>query len=91
VASAELPAEFVAIKVYCVDELTANGVPEITQVDVFTESPVGKTGVDAFIAQFVMAAPRASRVVGLTDIATPKDPLVPVALAYESTGMLAAT
>jgi len=77
--------------VYCVELNGASGVPEISQVLVLTEAHAGSAVVDALIAQFVIAAPRASRVVGSTDIATPKEPLVPVAPAYERTGMLAAT
>ena len=80
-ASAELPAEFVAIKVNWVEVSGASGVPEITQVEVFTEAQEGSDVVEAFTAQFVIEAPRASREVGLTENATATVPEVPVAPA----------
>jgi hypothetical protein len=53
------------------------GVPEITQVDAATLSPVGKAVVPLLIAQAVTLAPLADRVEGVTVMAVPTVPLVP--------------
>jgi hypothetical protein len=75
-AAAELPAELVAVMLKRVGLKPATGVPEIIQVVVFRLRPVGRLGVTL---QFVMAAPLLFNVVGVTDIATPTWPLVPLA------------
>jgi len=81
VASAELPAELLAIKVNWVEVSGASGVPEITQVEVLIVAQEGSAVVEAFTAQFEIDAPRALRVVGLTENATATVPEVPVAPA----------
>jgi hypothetical protein len=70
-----LPTEFVAVTVYEVEERTPLGVPLITQVVGAIESPTERTGD---VVQFVIEAPRLLRVVGVTVIKVPTDPLVPV-------------
>jgi hypothetical protein len=80
VASAELPAELVAINVYEVELKMPVGVPEITQVVAFTVAHEGSAVVPPFIAQPVILAPLPLTVVGLTDMAVPTIPAVPVAL-----------
>ena len=77
-AEAEVPTELVAVTLKSVAPIAAAGVPEITQVEVSKVNPVGRAGA---IAQFVIAAPLAERVVGETDIGEPNVPLVPVAPA----------
>ena len=52
------------------------GVPEITQVEVFILNPTESAGV---ATQLVTTAPLLLRVVGVTDMATPTLPEVPVA------------
>jgi hypothetical protein len=74
----ENPAEFVAVTVKAVEGKVTVGVPLITQVELSIDSPAGKAVV---VVQDEIAAPRLFKVVGFTDIATPTDPLVPVAPA----------
>jgi len=91
VASEEVPAEFVATIVYSVAAKMASGVPEITQVEEFTEAQLGNAVLPDFTPQAVTLAPRLFKVVGETDIAFPKVPDVPVAPVYERSGVFAAT
>jgi hypothetical protein len=71
-----VPALLVALTVYSVaDDVTA-GVPEITQVVGLIESPDKSVGD---IAQFVIVAPWSLSAVGVTVIAVPTEPVVPVA------------
>ena len=72
------PAELVAITVNTVEAKVTVGVPLITQVELSIERPAGNA---VLVEQDEIAAPRLFKVVGVTDIATPKDPLVPVAPA----------
>ncbi len=55
-----------------------DGVPEIAQVEVLRVNPTERAGE---AVQLIIAAPLLLSVVGLTDIATPMFPEVPVALA----------
>jgi hypothetical protein len=71
-----LPAEFVAVIEKIVKGRTAVGVPEIIQVKGLSEAHAGRDG-DA--EQFVIAAPLLFNTIGVTDIATPQMPEVPVA------------
>lgn len=87
-ASLDVPTEFEACKVNEVDAKAASGVPEITQVLGCTDAHDGSAMVPDLISQAVMAAPRLLSVVGITENAEPK---VPVAPAYDSKGVLAAT
>jgi len=70
-----LPAEFVAVTVKVCGERISVGVPWITQVNGFMTRPSGRRGE---MEQFVMEAPLELRVVGVTDMDTPNDPVVPV-------------
>ena len=83
----EDPAEFVAVTVNAVEAKVTFGVPLITQVELSIDSPAGKAVV---VVQDEIAAPRLFKVVGVTDIATPTDPLVPAAPAKLIDGVLAA-
>jgi hypothetical protein len=65
--------------VYKVEESNAFGVPLITQVEVLRLAHAGSAVVPPLIAQTVIAEPFVARVVGATDIAAPKLPVVPVA------------
>jgi hypothetical protein len=56
-------------------------VPEITQVVELTDAHVGRGVVGTLTPQDVIEAPLLDKVVGVTDIETPKVPLLPVALA----------
>jgi hypothetical protein len=66
----------VATTEYAVEVKVPVGVPEITQVEVLILSPTESAGV---ATQLVIAAPLLLSVVGVTDIATPTVPEVPVA------------
>ncbi len=72
------PAEFVAVTVNALEAKVTVGVPLMTHVELFIESPAGNAVV---VEHDEIAAPRLLKVVGVTDIATPTDPLVPVAPA----------
>ena len=81
------PAELVAVTVNAVDAKVTVGVPVITQVELSIERPAGKA---VFVKQDEIAAPRLFKVVGVNDMATPTDPLLPVAPAKLIDGVLAA-
>ncbi len=81
------PAELVAVTVKAVEGRFTVGVPLITHVELSIESPAGRTGL---VEQSEIAAPRLFKVVGVTDIATPTDPLVTSAPAKLIDGVLAA-
>ncbi len=70
------PAEFVVVTEKAVDSKVTVGVPLMTQVELSIESPAGNAVV---VVQDEIAAPRLFNVVGVIDIGTPTDPLVPVA------------
>ena len=72
------PTELVAVTINAVEAKVTVGVPLMTQVELSIERPAG-SGVK--VEQSVITAPRLFKVVGDTDIATPKAPLVPVAPA----------
>ena len=55
-------------------------MPEITQVVELTDAQVGSGVVGTLTPQDVIEAPLFNIVVGVTDIKTPKVPLLPVAL-----------
>ena len=73
-----VPAEFVTVTVYDVEESVAVGVPLITQLDELILRVPGSAGE---IVQFVIAAPLSFKVDGVTDIAEPTEPVLPVELA----------
>src|SRR2546428_11301304 len=84
VASAEVPAEFVATSVNWVAGKGAVGVPEMTQVEASTLSVPGKADALAepgLTPQAVSAAPLLASVVGDTRIAVPTSATVPAAPA----------
>ncbi len=81
------PAELVAVTVKGLETKVPAGVPLITQVELSIERPAGNVEV---VVQDEIAAPRLFKVVGVTDIATPTDPLVPAAPAKLIDGVLAA-
>ena len=74
----EDPTEFTEVTVNAVEAKVTVGVPLITQVELSIERPEGNAVV---VEHDEIAAPRLFKVVGDTDIATPTDPLVPVAPA----------
>jgi hypothetical protein len=65
----------VATTEYAVEAKVPVGVPEITQVEVFRLSPTERAGE---AVQLVMAAPLLFNTIGVTDIAVPTLPEVPV-------------
>ncbi len=72
------PAELVAVTVKAVEAKVTVGIPLITQVELSIDSPAGNAVV---VEHDEISAPRIFKVVGDTDIATPTNPLVPVAPA----------
>ena len=70
-----LPDELVAVTVKTVEAIELVGVPEITQVVLFIVKPETSAGE---MVQLVMAALLVFKVEGVTDIADPTVPLVPV-------------
>ena len=80
-ASAEVPAEFVATKVNRVGKRTEVGIPEMRQVFADTLRVAGKAVVPNLIAQDVIEAPLAFKVDGETDM---EDPMVPIVPADEA-------
>jgi hypothetical protein len=78
----------VAVIVYEVEERTPFGVPLITQLTGSIESPTERRGE---VVQFVIGAPRLFRIVGITVIRLPTDPLVPFEPVKLITGRAALT
>ncbi len=76
-----LPPPLVAVTVKVVSERRAEGVPEITQVVFEMESPVGSAGE---MVQLVSPPPLFSE--GVTVMADPQVPVVPVAPEKERVG-----
>ena len=71
-----MPAKFEAETVKIVAIITADGVPEITQVTLLIKRPVGRAGE---MEQEVIVEPLLFRFDGLTVIGTPIAELVPSA------------
>lgn len=81
VASLDVPLAFVACNVNSVEASEPVGVPEITQVVAATDAHAGKAVVPDLMAHAVTFAPRGFNVDGVTVMAEPKVPEVPVELA----------
>ncbi len=73
---------------YVVDDDVPVGVPLITHVEASTDNPDGSVGE---LEHAVTLAPLLDSVDGVTDIAIPTDPFVPVELLKLIVGTLAAT